>query len=758
MKDDDFRHEEGAIDDRRDDTPARGAARGLAEGIRTQASHAWEGDDDYRNGPEVPGSDLGNQAGLSNLPKPKKSYAAGGTVTPDQILLGAPTTQRDNMGNAVNPMMSAESGGTQSGNASPFSSSMSLAEGGAIPDGDGDDDGDSSGSGDTDSDSGGLGGETPDQGAPNGTEQDSTTQAFSTALKAVNAGLMYGRQKHGLPTGNDQSQGQDKSGAIPDDNTDDSGDESDAAPAFAEGGAVPDDNDVVERTPETGENSGGADQGEAWSPNAPDNSGAAPVDAAPQAGAIPDDNSGAAPVDAADPQEQNKAQQTPLAYLMGADGVAPQVLDHYKSDTNGTEADRNLQAVDKAYQDGGDQGAFGVIQALRQKFDRFMNHGRAALNQGDMANAAKSATQAMDNLPDGKNVVFQPTKDGLVARIHGGSEQPNTVPLSAAAADAFMNTGKLGQFDGLLENGVNTAMKAATSTPAAPAAPQLQTGTGYMGKNGLDKVRGLNNAASQVNAVGRSGGQGAAQAPQPGGAGPNSEADRSVKMGHDVTLLRASDKYKRLHPNSDTPENLNAQVRVMSPNDRVRTFQNGNKISDTGEDVINGKKGRGSSGSGQAGIEREKLKQDALNEREKMRFEHNTTRDTARNSARTTLEQQKAMAAIDRLSRGSDDKRMQELAKTARTVISNPNFGMQTDEQRNAIYKQFGIDKMMQQGTGPSQQQAPQQRAPQQAPAQQQPAQQQAPQQRPANVPQGAKQYNGKWYTRGPNGEAVPVQ
>jgi hypothetical protein len=307
-----------------------------------------------------------------------------------------------------------------------------------------------------------------------------------------------------------------------------------------------------------------------------------------------------------------------------------------------------------------------------------------------------------------------------------------------------------------LENGVNTAMKAATTTPAAPAAqaprPQLQGGTGYMGKNGLDQVRGLNNIAGQANAIGRPGGQGAAQAPQPGsgGAGPNSEADRSVKMGHDVTLLRASDKYKRLHPNSDTPENLNAQVRVMSPNDRVRTFQNGNKISDTGEDVINGKGGRGNSGSGQAGIEREKLKQDALNEREKMRFEHNTTRDTARNSARTDLEQKKAMAAIDRLSRGSDDKRMQELAKTARSVITNPNFGNQTDEQRNAIYKQFGIDKMMQQGTGPSQpqQQAPQQRAPQQ----------QAPQQRPENVPQGAKQYNGKWYTRGPNGEAVPVQ
>jgi hypothetical protein len=230
-------------------------------------------------------------------------------------------------------------------------------------------------------------------------------------------------------------------------------------------------------------------------------------------------------------------------------------------------------------------------------------------------------------------------------------------------------------------------------------------------------------------------------------------------MGHDVTLIRASDQYRRAHPDAydagiKTPDNPNAKVRVMYPNDVTKTFQNSNKISDTGEDAINNK----GKGNGQAGIEREKLKQDALNEREKMRFEHNTTRDTARNSARTTLEQQKAMAAIDRLSRGSDDKRMQELAKTARTVISNPNFGMQTDEQRNAIYKQFGIDKMMQQGTGPSQQQAPQQRAPQQAPAQQQPAQQQAPQQRPANVPQGAKQYNGKWYTRGPNGEAVAVQ
>ena len=68
----------------------------------------------------------------------------------------------------------------------------------------------------------------------------------------------------------------------------------------------------------------------------------------------------------------------------------------------------------------------------------------------------------------------------------------------------------------------------------------------------------------------------------------------------------------------------------------------------------------------------------------------------------------------------------------ARSEITNPNFLLQTDEQRNAIYKRVGIDPSNLAGTAPAAPQA----APQQGAA---PA---------AGGGGGKKMYNGKLYTR----------
>lgn len=596
----------------------------------------------------------------------------------DMTLYGAPTVaSNDATGAAVNPMFSSAQGGTDFGNANPFSE-MAFEDGGAIPDSDP------------------LG--EPDNDADDATAgEDLTTQAFSHALQAVNAGLLYGRQKHGLPT---------------DDEGDGGGDIAEGG-EFEEGGAVPDDDmDYQTEYPQRVSN-------EAYTPSAPstdDNSGAAP-----SVGAIPDD-SGAAPVVSAqdDTGGQRKAAQTVLSYLMGADGVAPEVVDGYKQGARGTEADRNLFAIERAYQDQGEKGAWGVLQALRRKYDLFMNHGRAAAEQGDFPAAAQSATQAMNNLPDGNNITFAPAQGGLVARLGQQS-----VPLSRQAASEFMNTGKTGQFDTLIEVG-------------APKVLQQLAGAAVTDNDGTQSQP----ADMQVQT----------QAPVTSGRGrtplnpADPDTDREVTMGHDMTLLRASPQYRDNFPENyrrgaTQPERLGS-ARILTP--PGSGWRRGADHADARNASM---------------MDRERLKQAGLDRREKMR----TERMSARDASRTDLEQRKALAAATKMEQQSNDARLRERGRMARAAISNPNFLLQTDEQRANIYKQFGIDKLMQEGdsSAPKPEQ-PRQSSPAAPPAPKptapQPSSNASPVQRPGNVPEGARLYKGKWYTRGPNGEAVPVE
>lgn len=554
----------------------------------------------------------------------------------DTALYGAPTIKSDNAGASVNPMMSSESGGTDFGNANPFSKGPFMADGGAIPDGDDDDD---------------LG---------STANADPTTKAFSGALRAVNSALMYGRQKHGLPTNDKTEENAPES--------DGSSDADEGALSFAEGGAVPDDNELsfygmdkadapIDMNERLGSLRSPPDDNS-------DNSGAAPV------AGIPEDDSGAAPVAPADAQggDQRGAAQTVLSYLMGADGVAPQVLDNYKADTQGTEADRNLLAVERASQEGGDQGAWGVLQALRRKFDLFMNHGRAAVDKGDFQSAAQSATQAMANLPDGENISFAPTRDGIVAQVHSAGGQPAQIPLQKQAADAFMNTGKDGQFDGLLERGASSVLQ------------NLQRGTATIGKVGA----GFSTP----------------------GAAPG-----------------APQKKENMDPNA------------------VKIFGNrGGPTNGWGQPLP------GSTPSAKD------WKSQALLDREKMRQEGLTKRETMRTDRQGAALQSKMAATAQQLEQRATNARERDRFRAARSEITNPNFLLQTEEQRNAIYKKFGLDQMMQ---GSGQQEQPAAPAPQ---AQQQPSGNASPAQRPANAPQGSKFFQGKWYTRGPNGEAVEVK
>lgn len=207
--------------------------------------------------------------------------------------------------------------------------------------------------------------------------------------------------------------------------------------------------------------------------NVEDDSGAIPVDDTQ----APADNSGAAPVAQADPQDepieaQNQADQGQgaglqagykkiVSYLMG-EGAAPQqqVKALAAQVGEGTPDDRNLLAVHKAGEMGGPAAAWAMIQANRQAYNAKQAFAYAALNgvdgkTGDLVAAANAASQAGAHVLDGSSAMFHPSQDGgvTVAVKMPGMTSPTNIKLSREQFNEYLNVGKTGQYDKVLEEG-----------------------------------------------------------------------------------------------------------------------------------------------------------------------------------------------------------------------------------------------------------------------------------------------------------------
>jgi hypothetical protein len=389
----------------------------------------------------------------------------------------------NNNGMAVNPMFAQSA---KFGNSSP--PAMSYEDGGAIPEEDYGED---------------------SEGALDAPEPDETTRAVGDALRTVNSVLMYGRQKHGLPS-----------------------DEGDEEMAFEDGGAIPDEDilpvifsddpldrrrgqmeQVLAKDIEQSNNATG--DGPQWGrperlPVA-ENGESAPISTNnldmsqyPEQTAIPQQEAGntggapyqedmsamTAPTDDASlnrPQdmapveapEQSKKQQTILSYLMGADAVDAETGDRVMK-MNGNDA---AKAIDYMVKNGGGehQGygpGWAMAQYLRRKYDLYMNHGRAAVDNDDYENAANSVMKAFENVPDGQKVEARPTQDGLAVTVSEGGKPVASAQLNKEQLDQLTNTGKSGQFDAVLQGGVPSVLQ------------NLQRGTGYIGANGLARMQG----------------------------------------------------------------------------------------------------------------------------------------------------------------------------------------------------------------------------------------------------------------------------
>ena len=115
-----------------------------------------------------------------------------------------------------------------------------------------------------------------------------------------------------------------------------------------------------------------------------------------------------------------------MAYLAGAGGVQPEIADaleqHIDPQGQMDPAERMLKAVAAAPTP---ESQFGLLQHYRTRANAYTGAARAALDKGNLAQAAQHATSAFDNIPTGYKVQFAPARGGLavMAKKIGGQPQ-----------------------------------------------------------------------------------------------------------------------------------------------------------------------------------------------------------------------------------------------------------------------------------------------------------------------------------------------
>ena len=133
---------------------------------------------------------------------------------------------------------------------------------------------------------------------------------------------------------------------------------------------------------------------------------------------------GALQPQAGQPQQGQPGPPKLVGYVMGAGAVSPDIARalEAKVDPQGTmdPTTRKMLAIQAAPDQ---QTKWGLMQNYRQQFNAHASFARAAATgtpqkPADMAAAAKAATDAFSNIPDGTQTTFQPTQGGVVAHIH----------------------------------------------------------------------------------------------------------------------------------------------------------------------------------------------------------------------------------------------------------------------------------------------------------------------------------------------------
>lgn len=482
------------------------------------------------------------------------------------------------------------------------------------------------------------------------------------------------------------------------------------------------------------------------SPGVVDESAGLDTSQAPQqAGAIPENESDG--LDTRKPRDPNAtptsgllaaAEDTPpvqgirklVSYLMGGGAAPPQEAQraiHEIKQTNPgiSDDDANLLAVHQAGQMGGPAAAWGMVQYNRTAYNAKQSFAKAALNgidgkAGDLAAAADAATKAGTHVIDGSTAVFSAGPDGITATVTDpDTRQRQQYKLTPQQFNDYLDVGKVGQWDKVMAQGIGP-----TLTGLAKSAPQSQDQGQAPQAAPTGKQPFKTNYGTTPSTMDLSNGEGRAPAPGEGDTNYGSELE-----------ARASAAYPWISQEGHRQQFMAAQENTQAER------ENKLGIADAGNQA----KERIAAITG--GARQNAAQTRATGEVTKQGIRSEGNRDVARIQAEGKAEsdRQKAQLAIQKMEQQGSDAKMRERGRMARAEIMNPNFLLQNDEARNAILRKYGI--------APDAPQAPS-GAPQSAPQQGQPA----GGARPQGIPPGAKQWNGKWYTRGPNGESVPVE
>lgn len=453
-----------------------------------------------------------------------------------------------------------------------------------------------------------------------------------------------------------------------------------------------------------------------------------------------------------------------ISYLMGADAMPPQAIDGAGAtvDPEGRmkPSERNLLALQHARENGGDDAAWALMQSNRVSYNAQTAFAKTALEgtqqkPADLKAAIDAANKAQANVLDGNDVQFAPHQGGgaITATVTRPGGQPEQFVLSPQQFARWLDVGGDGQWDKVM------------STGAAQTLHRIANEGPSRGSKSLGDMPPLNRSARPDASNGRP--QAAAPAVDNRESAAYNPADQAntpkTNFGKTPSTLNLSGSDERSAPVPDQTNygaELEARALRMFPSVSQEAERNQWMAAQEGQyDKLENNIGVAAE-KGRNDREKARITAGGRVEQEQVRASGARDVATIKGQNYAIRDERKAKIEADKL-----NMRAQELFSRDRNsaqgravkLISSKMATLQPlTEEENKLAKQMGVQGMeaMDASRPNIQGQPQQQQAPQQRP--QQPQQQRA--QSPGKPPvAGAKFFNGSWYTRGPNGESVPV-
>lgn len=534
---------------------------------------------------------------------------------------------------------------------------------------------------------------------------------------------------------------------------------------FDDGGVIPTDNDDGSPNPLA------VDQGSPEQQDPPQEN----VDQGGQPGFVPGGAPGLG-------QQINGGVKKIAAYLTGegaADPQSAQKMDQgVKHEHPGiSDEDAYIMAVHKATEFGGPAAGWAMVQYNRQAYNAKASFARAALNgvdgkAGNAQAAALAATQAGAHILDGSSTVFtaDPGRGGFTATVKvPGSNHTIGYRLTPEQFNKALDVGGEGMWDKVMEQGTPQTLQKISAVQAPDA-----------GASGQDQAQ--DNAQDQGDAT-------------PPAVRPTAGSPAALRQGDDfrhtdkaVVGGKSPDGAEPAVPGThdamghslspDAPDQTNYGDELESraeaqfgPKGNLATRQARGAYMDAQEekdlertnklDVATEKGKADLAKARQTGADRVAATTiGSENRREGQvsaaKERASGTRDAAtiNATARTQGYAQRAMIEATKQASRNTNAQANEANKNFRAFLaSSPGA---SDDDVNKAATKYGVQLP---GTAAPQATTPQAVAPQAAPPTGRPSPAPAtPSARPANVPAGARFFQGQWYTRGPGGSAVAVQ